>query len=204
MSRVTTDIDIDFADREKALAGLLHIAASRDVDGTPARHQTGVYFQDIPTDPFSGLASIHYKDAADLGYFKIDFLNYSIYEGVRDEDHLIELLNRDPEWSLLDDKDIVPLFVHIGDYFGILQRIRPKSIEDLAVVLALIRPGKKHLLLRPREEIDAEIWNSSPDDKYTFKRAHAISYAASIVVQMNLLVEQMAAEIESGAHTEQS
>jgi hypothetical protein len=196
MSRVTTDIDIDFASRDNALSSLIHIAASRDVDGETVKHQTGVYFQDIPTDPFSGLAAIHYKDAADLGYFKIDFLNYSIYEGVRDEDHLVELLNREPEWSLLEDRDIVPNFVHVGEHFGVLQRIRPKSIEDLAVVLALIRPAKRGLLLRTREEIDELVWDKD-GDAYAFKRAHAIAYAASIVVQMNLLVEQMMAELEN-------
>jgi hypothetical protein len=196
MTRVTTDIDIDFADREKALGGLLHIAAARELNGDMVRHQTGVYFQDIPSDPFSGLASIPYKDAADLGYFKIDFLNYSIYDGVRDEDHLVELLNREPEWSLLEDRDIVPNFVHIGDHFGTVQRIKPRSIEDLAVVLALIRPAKRGLMLKPRDQIDREVWVIDPNDKYAFKRGHAIAYAASVVVQMNLLVEQMSAEIE--------
>ena len=186
MTRATTDIDIDFANREQALKGLLHIAASRDVDGELLKHATSVYFQDIPTDPFTGLASIPYKESAELGYFKIDFLNYSIYEGVRDEDHLIELLHREPEWSLLDDRDIVSLLVHIGDHFGIVQRIRPRSIEDLAVVLALIRPGKRDLLLKPRAEIDAHVWEANEGDRYVFKRAHTIAYAASIVVQMNL------------------
>ncbi len=197
MTRVTTDIDIDFADRDAALSTLLHIAASREVEGDLIKHPTSVYFQDIPTDPFTGLSSIPYKESAELGYFKIDFLNNSIYRGVRDEDHLDALLNCEPEWSLLEDRDIVSLFVHIGDHFGIVQRVRPTSLDDLAVVLALIRPGKAHLRMLPRTQIDAEIWKIDPDDKYSFKRAHALAYAASIVVQMNLMVEQMAGEIDA-------
>lgn len=201
---VTTDIDIDFADRDRALDGLMHIAASRkatdvgldDGGDKNTKHPSGVYFQDVPTDPFTGLCSIPYKDSAELGYFKIDFLNNTLYRDVRDEDHLDELVNKEPDWLLLEYREIVKMLVHIGDHFGIVQRIKPKSVDDLAVVLALMRPGKRHLLNLDRETIDNEIWKPNPDG-FTFKRAHAIAYAISIVVQMNLLCEKAAREIES-------
>ena len=185
---VTTDIDIDFSDRAIALAGLTYVSASRDDKDGRIRHPTGVYFQDIPIDPFCNAASIPYLEAARLGYFKIDFLNNTLYDGVRDEAHLDDLLNREAPWDLLEERGIVSMLAHIGEHFGVVQSIRPKSIEDLAVVLALIRPGKRHLLMRPRAEIDAQIWAST--DEYSFKKSHSIAYAASIVVQLNLLVEK--------------
>lgn len=208
MSRgaVTTDIDIDFADREQALEGLMHIRASMHASGNSVdamqeknrRHPSGVYFQDVPVDPFTGFCAVPYKDAAELGYFKIDFLNNSLYNDVRDEDHLDELVNKEPDWKLLEHRELVALMVHIGEHFGVVQSIKPTSVEDLAVVLALMRPGKRHLLGKNRAEIDAEIWKTE-GAAFQFKRAHALAYAVSIVVQMNLLCEQTAAEMEIDA-----
>ena len=43
-----------------------------------------MYLQPIPFDQLTGLSSIDYKEAEDRGYFKLDFLNNSLYEGVRD------------------------------------------------------------------------------------------------------------------------
>lgn len=195
MSRISTDIDIDFADRDAALASLVHVRASREDRGSILPHPTGVYFQDVPVDPFSGYCSISYQKAAELGYFKIDFLNNSIYQGVRDDAHLTELVNREPEWDLLDDRDIVGMLAHIRDHFGTVQSVRPRSIEDLALVLALIRPAKKHLVGRPRNEIEAEIWKPDDDGTYSFRKSHSIAYALAIVVQLNLLVEEAARQL---------
>lgn len=199
LTKVTTDIDIDFADRDAALQGLMHVPASMEgrsgeTYGEHRRHPTGAYFQNIPTDPLSTYSSLTYEEAADRGYFKIDFLNNSIYNGVRDEDHLIELLEREPPWDFFEEEAIVGMLAHIHNAFGTVQQIRPRSIEDLAVILALQRPGKKALLLSSREEIDANIWTPNKDG-FVFKRAHAIAYAASIVVQLNLIVEKMSEEL---------
>lgn len=197
MTIVTTDIDIDFADRSKALTGLRHTPACRVSDGGVDRHQTGIYLQDVPTDPVTGWCSIDYRETDALGYFKVDFLNVSLYEGVRDEAHLLDLLHREPDWSLLEIPSVVEQLAHIRGHFGAVQSVRPKSIEDLAVVLAIIRPGARHLMRASRQTIDAQIWSLPPDENgYTFKKAHAVAYAASIVVQLNLLCERIAAEID--------
>jgi hypothetical protein len=45
-----------------------------------------------------------------------------------------------------------------------------------------------HLIGRPRFEIMRDIW--TPTEAYFYKRSHALAYAASIVIQINLLVEQ--------------
>lgn len=190
-----TDIDIDFADRDQALMGMAHIAASQENKGVIQKHNSGVYFQNIPQHPQTGISALTYAPAEDLGYFKVDFLNQSVYREVTSEQHLDELLNREPVWELLEERTFVSELTHIHNHYAVVQRIKPKSIEDLAVVLALIRPGKKHLVYQDRSVIDREIW-SLTRDQYEFKKAHAISYAALIVVQMNLIVDRLTRQIE--------
>lgn len=189
-----TDIDIDFIDPSTALNGLSGycLAAQFQPNGLRENHTSGVYFQDIPRDPLDGLAAWDYQTAATHGYFKVDFLTNSIYCGVRDETHLLTLLATEPPWDRLTDITLVgKLKQQLGEHFNIVQMIEPQCIEDLAVCLALIRPGKRHLINRPRFEIMRDIWMTPTDDnKYQFKRAHALAFAASIVVQLNLLVEQ--------------
>ena len=107
--KVTTDIDIDFIDRDAALMGLAHIDASALRKNERTKHPSGVYFQNIPVDPLDGLAVPDYEEAENQGYFKIDFLNNNVYAGIHDEDHLIELLNKEPEWDLLEDSYVVSL-----------------------------------------------------------------------------------------------
>lgn len=190
------DIDIDFADRSKAINVLGCVSAMVLKDGKRLAHPSGVYLQDVPVDPFTGLAAFDYKSAEQHGYFKIDLLNQSVYQGVRDEDHLVELLNTEPEWSFLEEPNFVEQLPHIHNHFDVVQAIKPTSINDLAVVLALIRPGKRQLVGRPRAYIDREIWVQT-EGEYSFKKAHAVSYGALIVVQMNLLVAKMLAELET-------
>jgi hypothetical protein len=36
-----------------------------------------------------------------------------------------------------------------------------------------------------------EIWNKPDNNEYYFKKAHAIAYAAAVVVQMNLICERI-------------
>lgn len=198
MAAVQTDIDIDFASRDDALRDLHHIPAMRREGQKEVRHASGVYFQPVPVNPLTGLCAFTADEAAQNGYFKIDFLNNSIYQQVRDEGHLDRLLNQEPDWEAFDDPTFVRELPHIGEHYGTVQSIRPRSVEDLAVVLALIRPGKKHLIGQPRAVIDAEVWAApTRPGEYYFKRAHAIAYAASIVVKLNLLIETYSAEIDA-------
>ena len=185
------DIDIDFFDRSKALDILEHHVAMRDQKGQPIKHNTGVYFQPIPHNPFTNIATIDYKSAEDRGYFKVDFLNVSMYEGVRDEAHLTELLDREPLWNLLEHEEVVTQLFHIGDHHSILKKLKPSSIEELAAVLAIIRPAKRYLLDKGWNVIMREVWERPVDDLYFFKRSHAIAYAAAIVVQLNLICERL-------------
>lgn len=187
------DIDLDFPDRKKVLDIIKHIPAAISENGTFKKHNTGVYCTSIPYNPLSGTASIDYKEAESRGYFKIDFLNVSAYNGVKDEAHLEKLLSTEPLWELLGQKDFTDLLFHVNGYHNLLAQLAPSNILELAMVLAMIRPGKKHLIPVCKEKgfesIKNDIWQKT-DDAYFFKKSHAIAYAHVIVVQMNLICEQ--------------
>lgn len=183
------DIDIDFNDRDEALKLFKHIKASRDDNGKLVKHNTGVYLHEVPVDAVSGLSSIDYTQAEENGYFKIDFLNVGLYKGVRDENHLVHLMNTEPLWDLLEQDDFVNLLFHVNGHGNILRQMKPKSIEELAAVLAMIRPAKRHLIGKPWNEVMLDIWVRPENEEYYFKKSHAIAYASAIVVQMNLICE---------------
>lgn len=185
------DIDIDFPDRTKVLDIIKHVPAT--IDHTK-KHNTGVYCQEIPINPLTGFASIPYEESEARGYFKIDFLNVSAYVGVRNEDHIKELLAVEPLWDLLYEKDVCDQLFHINGYHTLLADLKPTSISELAMVLALIRPGKRHLLPVCKEKgfesIKDEIWTRT-EDAYYFKKSHAIGYSHLIVMQLNLICEKL-------------
>ena len=186
-----TDIDIDFVDRNQILSIIKNIPAS--LDGNK-KHNTGVYVQPIPINPLTGNANIDYKTAEDRGYFKLDFLNVSAYNGVKNEEHLVQLLNTEPLWDLLHEKEVCDQLFHVNRYHTLLRSLNPRTIEELAMVLAMIRPGKKHLVPICQDQgfpaIKNDIW-IKVEDSYFFKQSHAISYAAVIVVQLNLICEKI-------------
>jgi DNA polymerase III alpha subunit len=192
-----TDIDIDFADRKQILEIIKHIPASIESNGILKKHNTGVYCHSIPYNPLTNTASIEYKAAEQRGYFKIDFLNVSAYQGIKNEEHLVHLLNTEPLWDLLGEKDVCDQLFHVNGYHHLLSELKPKSILDLAKVLAMIRPGKKHLIPICKEQgfqaIDDEIWTKT-EDAYFFKKAHAVSYASVVAVQLNLFCERISYE----------
>lgn len=183
------DIDIDFADRTKALEHFKHAAAAIEDNGTFKKHNTGIYCTSIPYNPLTGLSTVDYKTAEDRGYFKIDFLNVSVYEGVRDRQHLKTLMETEPLWDLLLQDDFTDLLFHVNGYGNLLRQMKPCSIEELAMCLAMIRPAKRHLIGKTWTEIGMEIWTKPTNGDYYFKKAHAVAYAHVIVVQMNLICE---------------
>ncbi len=188
------DIDIDFYDREQALKLIKHVPASRVENGTFKKHNTGIYCTSIPYDPVTSLASIDYEEAEERGYFKLDFLNVSIYKDIQSEEELLRLLSIEPLWDLLEQKEFCDLIFHVNGYHSLISMLKPKSIEQLAMFLAILRPGKKHLVDKVSKEgwdsISAEIWIKT-EDTYSFKKSHAVAYAHAIVIQMNKICESI-------------
>ena len=183
------DIDIDFADRTRALDVFKTVTAAIDDNGTFKKHNTGIYCTAIPYNPITGISTIEYKQAERRGYFKIDFLNVGVYEGVKDRKHLLELMETEPLWDLLLQDDFVNLLFHVNGHGSILRQMEPKSIEELAAVLAMIRPAKRYLIGKDWTTVMTEVWTKPENDEYYFKKAHAVAYAHVVVVQMNLICE---------------
>lgn len=185
--RIDSDIDIDFGSRDKLLELITHTrAAMRNV--RPIRHHaTGVYITDVPYDPLNDMAAIDYTDAEKRGYFKLDLLNVHVYENITSEQHLLSLM-KEPDWSKLKDAKFVEKLIHLNNQFYNLQKMPEPvdSIPRLAMFLAVIRPGKKHLIGEKWSEVAKTVWDKGTDG-YVFKKAHAIAYSQLVVVHMNLL-----------------
>jgi len=185
------DIDIDFADRSKALEHFKNVTAAIEDNGTFKKHNTGIYLTEIPYNPIENLANIDYKIAEERGYQKLDFLNVSVYKDVRDEAHLKTLMETEPLWDLLEQDDFSNLLFHLNGHGAILRQMKPKSILQLAAVLAMIRPAKRHLIGESWNTVMMTIWEKPENGEYYFKKAHAVAYAVAIVVQMNLICEKI-------------
>lgn len=193
MKKVTTDVDIDCFGRDTILSGIECIFGRIDrPDGRVEKHPTGVYFQNIPRDPITNMSTLDHRIANDYGYFKIDFLNVNMYENVRDEQHLLELLHKEPPWDFFEYQEVTDQLFHLKGHSDLLKRFKPKSVDDLATILAIIRPSKAYLQRESWDKILKEVWvKNEGEDAYQFKRCHAISYALVIIVNLNLLIEQL-------------
>jgi hypothetical protein len=196
--KFNSDIDIDFGDRDLILSHIRHIpAAMRKV--TPIRkHATGIYVTDIPYDALTDMANIDYSVAEARGYIKLDMLNVHVYNKVRNEKHLLDLM-REPDWSKLKDSNFVGQLIHLNNHYNSMCRMPEpvNSIARLAMMLAVIRPGKKHLLGKFWVEVAKTVWDKDSEG-YTFKRSHSVGYAHLVVVHMNLLVEEATASSLQG------
>ena len=179
------DIDIDFKDRKEILRLIRHVNAS--IDGKK-RHPTGIYpHETTPKNPITNTALFSYKEGEKVGLVKVDFLNNSIYSKIRSRHHLKELAEKEPDWSLFEDRDFVGSLPHLKSHVEDTVEFEPRSIDELAALLALLRPGKRHLKGKPKHEIMKRIWDMDDVvEGYVFKKSHAYAYALSLIVVANL------------------
>lgn len=185
---MSADIDIDLADRDQLLR-LIHSTPARQVNNNQIRrHNSGIYVTDIPWDPVNQCAAIDYETAEQLGYFKIDLLNMSVYQLIRDQAHYDQMLSQTPPWSRLwTDSAWAAQLVHVGNYAELLRTMRPDSIPRMAAFISIIRPGKAHLQNKDWTTVFASVWDGDESRGFVFKKSHAISYAALVALHMNLL-----------------
>jgi len=187
--KFSSDIDIDVSNRDYALSVLKHTPAAIIRDGKISRHNTGVYFTEIPVDPFTGQASLDYQQAEALGYIKVDVLNVGLYQQVQSEQHLQQLMDKEPAWDKLYDPEFCAQLIHIGSHYDTLIKMPEavNSIARLAMFLAVIRPAKRHLIGRTWREVAETIWDKPQDGGYAYKKSHGIAYANLVAVNMNLI-----------------
>lgn len=187
-----SDIDIDFADRDQALKLVRHTPATIVRADGPVKHNTGIYATDIPLDPYLGAASLDHKVAENRGYIKLDFLNVGIYSQVKSEQHLNKLMTAEPAWEKLYDPDFCSRLIHVGNHYDTLIKM-PEAVNTIgrmAMFLAVIRPGKRHLIGETWKNVAGSVWDKPASGEYIYKKAHACAYAHLVVVHMNLLCEQ--------------
>lgn len=185
------DIDIDVKsnfDPKKVFPNA--VLASMVQDGELIKHHVGVYFQTIPEDKMTGLAAIPYKEAEEAGYFKIDFLHLKALDCFESKDEIRALLKVEPQWDILQSPGMVKNkeIFQLHDHFDILEAVKPRSAEEIADCIALIRPGKRYLLdtyLKDKKAGRKELWKKT--DKYYFKKSHAVAYASIIILQLHLI-----------------
>tara|TARA_E500000331_G_scaffold11670_1_gene10704 strand:+ start:10910 stop:11524 length:615 start_codon:yes stop_codon:yes gene_type:complete len=183
------DVDIDFFDRDGVLKLFKHTPATMIKGDKTEKHKSGVYFHAVPEHPVTGHSSLDYKKAEERGYFKIDCLNVNIYKEVKSEQELVELMIQEPDWDMLKDATVVDQLFHLNGHFNIVNKLEPKTIEQLAAVLAIIRPAKRGLMYKDWIDIMKDVWVKPTDGSYFFKKSHAVAYAQAIVVQMNLIAK---------------
>ena len=185
---MSADIDIDVPDRTAVLQLIQHTAAMQLHQGQPRRHNSGIYITQIPQDIVNGCAAIDYETAEQLGYFKIDLLNMTVYQLIRDADHYQHMLDQEPPWSRLwTDPDWVSQLVHVGNYAELLKTMRPDTIPRMAAFISIIRPGKAHLQNKPWDRVFESVWDGDDSRGFVFKKSHAISYACLVALHMNLI-----------------
>lgn len=184
------DIDIDVKNNKhiKELLKSYIVSASMIEDDELKAHPVGIYLQNIPVDVISGLSAIPYTEAENMGYTKIDILNLNLLDVFESRKELDDTINMVPDWKLLQDENIVSKLFHISKHFDVVSKIKPCSIEDLADILAIIRPNKRHLLsayLKDKYSTRKTLYEKN--DTSDLRKSHAISYAMNIVLQMNLI-----------------
>ena len=192
---MSADIDIDLANRDQLLQLIQAVPARQVNQGQVRRHNSGVYVTDIPWDPVNACAAIDYETAEQLGYFKIDLLNMSVYQLIKNPAHYEQVLAQEPSWTRLwTDPEWAKQLAHIGNYTELLKTMRPDSIPRMAAFISIIRPGKAHLQNLPWEQVFATVWDGDSSRGFVFKKSHAISYAALVTLHMNLLNQSVVLE----------
>lgn len=140
-----------------------------------------------PFDPETGLVSVEADMVASMGFNKVDLLTNTFYDKFDSKDEVLAALDsvESFDWGKMQDKSFVEQLPHLSNHFALIRQVQPKSIEDLADCLALIRPGKVDLLqdyLKDKARTRPRLYIRPSNGGIYFKKSHAIAYALMIVV----------------------
>jgi DNA polymerase III alpha subunit len=162
-------------------------AVVKDNKITP--HPCGVYPQSMAVDPITKLAAIPYDEAEDLGYLKVDFLHLHVYSQFKTRAEIDMLIKKEPDWTLLQVPSVQAKLFQLAKHGDLLSELKPKSILELADMMALIRPGKKNFIgLYKKDKLSArKILYAKDDSGFSFKKSHAIAYSYVVLLQLHLI-----------------
>ena len=192
------DVDLDVKDRDAAITALRnYIQASQVNGGVLTPHNTGVYFQKVPEDPITGLSAFPYTHAEEIGYFKVDIIPNHVYDLVESNEDLQSLLDAPIDWGWFQDKRFFEAedrrfqLTHLAGYHHLCEMYPPQSVEDVACLLALIRPSKRHLVGESWEEVKRQVWVRPAGDEYFFKKSHSVAFAVLVVLHAQLIARHL-------------
>lgn len=190
---VLMDIDIDFRTNFNPQDVFDKVVPASTVTNKELKkHPCGYYFQTMPVDPVTDLAAIPYEEAEVLGFFKIDLLHLGALDAFESKQQMRDLIRQQPDWTLLLHARNVEKLFQIQKHAKLVSIVKPQSIQELADVVALIRPNKGHLLneyAANKEKVRPFLYRQDNEDKSSFKRSHAIAYATMIVLQLHLIAQ---------------
>ena len=176
------DIDIDVApNTKKEKYGIKASLYNRDLERFLS-HPSGLYINNVPIDPLTGRCAIPYDDPNTDRFFKVDLLTNTTYKNFNSKQEVLNALEANIDWNLLKQRNFVGQLPHLSKHFELVRRVEPSSIDDLADLLALIRPGKQHLIdeyLLDKEIARSKLYQRPSSGAY-FKKSHAYAYALSI------------------------
>lgn len=156
-----------------------------------SQHPSGTYLEEVPIDMMTGMAAFDYKYGDEAGYYKVDLLTNNAYNNIKSKSELLELVDMETPWEKFLDEEFVSRLPHIANHFEIVRKVGPRSIEDLADILALIRPGKAEMIdsyLESKISTRRNLYRKPTNGKIYFKKSHAIGYAVMITVVAKKLV----------------
>lgn len=185
------DIDIDVGDNFKADPTWIRASIISDSLEFMQDHPSGYYLYKVPK--YRQLAAIPYNVLEnDYNVNKVDFLHNTSYDKYKSRSEVERYLEMEPDWTLLNDEEIVNKLPHINNYFELLQQFNIKDLHTLADFIALIRPGKKRLIreyLKNPSIIRKILYNKV--ENYYFKKSHAFGYANLIKLELNYIKEHL-------------
>ena len=187
MSVHSFDIDIDVkpnTKREKY--GICAMMYDEDKEKISI-HPSGIYLSDVPVDEHTGHSAIDYKTADSEGYLKVDILTNSAYDSFKSKEQITDAIENHINWDNLYKYDVVKKLPHIANHYDLIRKIQPRSVEELADTLALIRPSKIKYIdayIENKEKVRLNLYRRPTDGSPYFKKSHAISYAVMILCSM--------------------
>jgi hypothetical protein len=186
------DVDIEVKDRDSITTLLPHVAASQIAGNTLVKHNTGIYLQNIPVNPINGFSAFPYDIAEALNYQKIDLLQCPYpYNRITSMEHLQELLDSPIDWKWFRNVNFVSTLFHCGGTVNkklsvadMIVFYEPKSITDIACLIAIKLPAKRDLIGESWNVIRERIWKKV--DGIYFKKSHSIAYALVVGLDARL------------------
>ena len=177
------DVDIDVGSNFKPASNWVRASIIRD--NKLIAHNSGYYIHNIKSIFPQKLSIISYDILDQTNISKVDFLHNTFYDNFNFRYEILDLIKRPVNWSLLTNELLVKKLMHVSNRYKEMQQFNINSVPELADFLALMRPGKIHLMqkyLKDKSSVANELY--APCDKYYFKKSHAYAYATLITVQM--------------------